>query len=181
MGFENGRSPDLGNGSSSAFVKNELEWPEQIQRVQGIAESGIKTLPRDYVKPDVERPQAGNTSFQEDIPVIDMCGLNDERLCKTMEEVSVACREWGFFQVINHGIDTKLLTTALDVSRDFFNLPIEEKEKHANDPITYEGYGSRLGVQKAAVPDWGDYYFHHFLPLSIRNESKWPSKPMTYR
>jgi hypothetical protein len=39
----------------------------------------------------------------------------------------------------------------------------------------------RIGVQKGVVPDWGDYYFHHFMPLSIRNESKWPSKPMSYR
>ena len=42
-----------------------------------------------------------------------------------------------------------------EVSRDFFDLPLEEKHKHANDPLTYVGYGSRIGVQKGAILDWG--------------------------
>lgn len=176
-----GRSTELDNASSSAAAKEEMKWHEPTQRVQSIAESGIKILPSNYIKPEPERPQAGNISIHQKVPVIDMFGLNDERRCRTMEEISDACTEWGFFQVINHGIDSKLLTTALDVSRQFFSLPLEEKQKHANDPITYEGYGSRIGVQKGAIPDWGDYYFHHFMPLTVRNESKWPSKPATYR
>ena len=69
----------------------------------------------------------------------------------------------------------------LNVGREFFNMPLEEKQKYANDPVTYEGYGSRIGVYKRALLDWGDYYFHHFLPPSIRNETKWPSKPENYR
>ena len=156
--------------------------PEPIQRVQGIAESGIKSLPNAYIKPEPERPQAGIIHpFDEEIPVIDMSGLNDERRCKTMKEISDACSKWGFFQVINHGNTSQLLTPAMNVGREFFNMPLEEKQKYANDPITYEGYGSRIGVQKGALLDWGDYFFHHFLPLSIRNEIKWPSKPKNYR
>jgi isopenicillin N synthase-like dioxygenase len=58
---------------------------------------------------------------------------------------------------------------------------LEEKQKHANDPRTYVGYGSRIGVQKGAILDWGDYFFHHFLPLCIREEHRWPSKPEEYR
>ena len=73
-----------------------------------------------------------------------------------MEEISDACREWGCFQLINHGVSPELLMAGCEVSREFFDLPLEEKQKHANDPLTYVGYGSRIGVQKGAILDWGD-------------------------
>lgn len=81
----------------------------------------------------------------------------------------------------SNGIDSHVLKVALDVSREFFKLSLEEKDKHTNDPITNEGYVSRLRVQKDIFLDWGDYYYHHLFPLDIRNESKWPSAPTSYR
>ncbi|KAH9328651.1 hypothetical protein KI387_000759, partial [Taxus chinensis] len=161
--------------------KDKLEWPESIQSVQSIAETGIKCLPTKYVRSEEERP-TDHVLFEEHIPLIDLSGLEDDRRRrKTMEEISHACKEWGFFQVINHGMSSDLLQAGSDVSKMFFHLPLEEKQKHANDPNTYVGYGSRVGVEKGAILDWGDYYYHHFLPSSIREEHKWPSQPLEYR
>lgn len=157
-----------------------MEWPEPIQSVQCLAESGIKCLPSRYIRPRDEKPPE-HKLVEEKVPVIDLSGLCDERRRKTMEEISDACREWGCFQVINHGVSPELLMAGREVSRGFFSLPLEEKQKHANDPCSYVGYGSRLGVQKGATLDWGDYYFHHYLPLSVREEHRWPSKPEEYR
>lgn len=157
-----------------------MDWPEPIQRVQCIAESGIQCLPSRYIRPDDEKP-IGQRVVEEEIPIIDLSGLYDKRRRKTMEEISNACREWGFFQVINHGISPEQLQAGSEVSREFFRLPLEEKQKHANDPVSYVGYGSRIGVQKGATLDWGDYYYHHFLPLRIREEHRWPCKPEEYR
>lgn len=157
-----------------------MEWPETITRVQCISESGIESLPSRYIRPDQERPPKLRL-LAEEIPIIDLAGLYDERRNKIMEDISGACREWGFFQVINHGVSAKLLMSVREVSREFFCLPLEEKQKHANDPGTYVGYGSRTGVQKDAILDWGDYYYHNYLPLSIREEDRWPSKPDEYR
>ena len=98
-----------------------------------------------------------------------------------MEEISDAYRDWGCFQLINHGFSPELLMAIHEVSREFFDLPLEEKQKHTNDPLTYVGYGSRIGVQKGTILNWGGYFFHHFLPLSIREEHKWPSYLEEYR
>eukprot|EP01018_Ginkgo_biloba_P017660 Gb_32328 [translate_table: standard] len=163
------------------IVGQQLEWPEPIERVQSIAESGVEYLPAKYIRPEEDRPHGNVLVDEEQIPVIDLSGLEDERRHKTMEKISNACKEWGFFHVINHGISPKILEAGYEVSKQFFELPLEEKQKHANDPRTYVGYGSRTGVQKGAVLDWGDYYYHHFLPLSLREEHKWPSKPEEYR
>jgi isopenicillin N synthase-like dioxygenase len=70
---------------------------------------------------------------------------------------------------------------AKEVWREFFQLPMEMKQKYSNSPKTYEGYGSRLGVQKGAILDWSDYFFLNFLPSSIRDHEKWPTLPSHHR
>jgi isopenicillin N synthase-like dioxygenase len=64
-----------------------------------------------------------------------------------------------------------------DAWREFFDLPMEEKKLYANSPVTYEGYGSRLGVEKGATLDWSDYYYLNLLPNDMKNLEKWPEMP----
>lgn len=163
-------------------------WSEPIVRVQSLAESGIRKLPNRYIKPPNQRPQAAALNpLQEDvinIPVISLQDLfaGDESLRKaTLASMSSACREWGFFQVVNHGVDPELMKRARDTWREFFEQPVEEKQRYANSPDTYEGYGSRLGVQKGALLDWSDYFFLHLMPPSLRRQDKWPSIPNSCR
>ncbi|CAH2054099.1 unnamed protein product [Thlaspi arvense] len=167
--------------------KNGLDekWPEPIVRVQSLAESNLTTFPDSYIKPPSQRPQTTTVNYQPEpdainIPVVDLdslfSGNEDDK-----ERVSEACREFGFFQVINHGVKPELMDAAREAWRMFFNLPIEAKEVYSNSPKTYEGYGSRLGVEKGAILDWNDYYFLHFLPLFLKDLNKWPSLPSNIR
>ncbi|KAG6643412.1 hypothetical protein CIPAW_09G210000 [Carya illinoinensis] len=171
-------------------------WPEPIVRVQALSESGIRAIPERYIKPLSDRPNWPKTSAAVtskknsetspliNIPVIDLQNLfsNDQSLCdKTLSLVSHACREWGFFQIINHGVSPELMKSARKTWREFFSLPLDVKQEYANSPTTYEGYGSRLGVQKGAILDWSDYFFLHYMPRSQRNESKWPQLPPSCR
>ncbi|TMW81260.1 hypothetical protein EJD97_010815, partial [Solanum chilense] len=163
-------------------------WPEPIIRVHELSESGIKKIPENFVKLPSERPSSittlSSSSQVENIPLIDLENLNssDESIRdETMELISKACREWGFFQVVNHGVSHELMANARSVWREFFHLPIDEKQKFANSPITYEGYGSRLGVVKGAKLDWCDYFFLHYLPEKLKDENKWPSLPISCR
>ncbi|KAI5075450.1 hypothetical protein GOP47_0009526 [Adiantum capillus-veneris] len=159
-----------------------LEWPEPIQRVQLLAESGVSELPAQYVRPECERAVGSEDLEELQIPLIDISGLDDEKQRKmVLAEIGHACEECGFFQVINHGIPVSLLRKTILVARQFFDLPLEEKQAYANNPLTYEGYGSRLGIEKGAILDWGDYFFFHILPTSIRDPSKWPTKPTFWR
>ncbi|CAG7878893.1 unnamed protein product [Brassica rapa] len=161
------------------------EWPEPIVRVQSLAERNLSSLPDRYIKPASQRP----TTIEEapaatNIPIIDLEGLfsedgsPDEAI---MAQISEACREWGFFQVLNHGVRPELMDAARENWREFFHLPVNEKETYRNSPKTYEGYGSRLGVEKGAILDWSDYYFLHLLPLHLKDFNKWPSFPPTIR
>ncbi|KAJ9565631.1 hypothetical protein OSB04_001597 [Centaurea solstitialis] len=42
-----------------------------------------------------------------------------------------ACMDYGFFYLINHGVDDQLLENVFDESTKFFSLPLEEKMKLA--------------------------------------------------
>ncbi|RYR16065.1 hypothetical protein Ahy_B04g073045 isoform I [Arachis hypogaea] len=178
-------------------------WPEPVVRVQALAESGLSSIPSRYVKPRSQRPTNTNTnttsmaypqvSQTEDdhsdvnmnIPVIDLQSLSSgEDIAlreETLQRVAEACREWGFFQVVNHGVSHELMRNARELWREFFDQPYELKEEYANSPNTYEGYGSRLGVSKGAILDWSDYFFLHYMPPSLRNQDKWPTLPLSLR
>jgi hypothetical protein len=171
------------------------EWPEPIVRVQALAESGLSVIPRCYVKPPCDRPtvapapaavQETNETSDISIPVVDLgelllagaVGVGGLGNAVVTEAVAAACREWGFFQVVNHGVRPELMRAAREAWRGFFRRPLAEKQRYANSPRTYEGYGSRLGVQKGAVLDWGDYFFLHLAPEAARSTAKfWPANP----
>ncbi|XP_054780142.1 jasmonate-induced oxygenase 2-like [Prosopis cineraria] len=158
-------------------------WPEPVIRVQTLADSGLTAIPKRFISQTPSSTFLHHTasppSFSHDlnIPVIDLAGDPGEML----RLVGQACRDWGFFQVVNHGVRPDLMRSARAVWREFFNQTPEAKEKFANSPTTYEGYGSRLGVQKDAILDWSDYFFLHFMPASLRNRANWPALPPSLR
>ncbi|WOG95176.1 hypothetical protein DCAR_0414479 [Daucus carota subsp. sativus] len=45
------------------------------------------------------------------------------------KELSRACREYGFFQIVNHGIPVELLNRSLELAKTFYGYPDEEKMK----------------------------------------------------
>ena len=161
------------------------DWPEPIVRVQSLSDTGAAVIPSRYIKPSTDRPELFS-SDDTNIPVIDLGDIFNgdhtlRRNCPAVEKIKEACREWGFFQVVNHGVMPELMDEARQVWREFFHQPMELKQLYANSPKTYEGYGSRLGVEKGAILDWSDYYFLHYRPSSLKDHNKWPSQPLPLR
>lgn len=60
------------------------------------------------------------------IPVIDINELQDPQ---TLAELDTACREWGFFQVVNHGIPQEAIDKVLHETHAFFHRPIDFKRQ----------------------------------------------------
>lgn len=163
------------------------DWPEAIVPVQTLSNSGMLTVPQQYIKPPSERPSGSITSTDDpnlSIPVIDLASLSnapDEHRHAMLKAMADACKAWGFFQVVNHDVDIDVVKRMRGAWREFFELPMEGKKIYANSPMTYEGYGSRLGVEKGAILDWNDYYFLNLLPSDIKNLEKWPKIPNDLR
>ncbi|KAJ0076121.1 hypothetical protein Patl1_34381 [Pistacia atlantica] len=77
----------------------------------------------------------GNSAISEAMPVID---FNDP---DALQLIGHACKTWGAFQVVNHGIPSSLLDQTECTSRDLFSLPIEQKLKASRSPDAISGYG----------------------------------------
>ncbi|CAL5190153.1 unnamed protein product [Lathyrus oleraceus] len=160
------------------------DWPEPIIRVQSLSQTCIDSIPPRYIKPLNDRPSTNSLFESTNIPIIDLRGLysiDPNEKASTFKKISEACNEWGFFQIVNHGVSHDLMDLAKETWRQFFHLPMEVKQEYSNSPKTYEGYGSRLGVKKGAILDWSDYYYLHYLPLSLKDYNKWPSLPPSCR
>ncbi|GJY34604.1 hyoscyamine 6-dioxygenase-like protein [Tanacetum coccineum] len=135
-------------------------------------------LPENYVFPIGERPGSAEVPFCSNIPLIDLAAAQSPR--QTIQEIRAACQEFGFFQVINHGVSQDLIDDTMKVAKDFFNMANEEKAKfYSTDP------SKSCRVSTASYHDdkehfWRDNLRHQCHPLNEYVHS-WPEKPTNYR
>lgn len=71
------------------------------------------------------------------MPVINVADLNNGF---TQRQLDIACRHWGSFQIIGHGIDREFLSTLLQVTKEFFALSKIEKQKLSRSQENHWGY-----------------------------------------
>eukprot|EP01018_Ginkgo_biloba_P023773 Gb_34307 [translate_table: standard] len=162
-----------------ASMKNGL--PNSIQ---ALIENGMEQVPIEYIQPPDQRPIVTNhNTLSNRVPVIDLFEFDAKNLEQIRQEVGNACRDWGAFQIVNHGVPTKFIEEMKNIGLNFFNCPLEEKLKYAckYGSAASEGYGSRMLVKEDQVLDWRDYFDHHTQPVSRRNPSSWPQHPASYR
>lgn len=93
-----------------------------------------KELPELYSWSDDDE-LVGASQVSESVPVID---LQNPNAC---EMIGHACRTWGVFQVINHGVPLNLLAEIECESKNLFSLPLEQKLKAARSVDDMSGYG----------------------------------------
>ncbi|KAJ0983319.1 hypothetical protein J5N97_011574 [Dioscorea zingiberensis] len=64
-----------------------------------------------------------------ELPLIDLSLLHTENASRCKREIAAASLNWGFFQVVNHGISTELLDRARSEQVSLFRQPFENKCK----------------------------------------------------
>lgn len=81
------------------------------------------------------------------IPVIDVAPLSrpeeEADLHEVVSRISAGCRDWGFFQVVNHGVPQDLVERVWGEARSFFSLPREAKLALARTAENPRGYYDR--------------------------------------
>ncbi|CAM6103863.1 unnamed protein product [Calypogeia fissa] len=125
---------------------------------------------------------------EQQMPTIDMAMLELEDLSSTSrkemsEYMAKACETWGFFQLINHGLDASLLEKVKEVSIGFFKKPEEEKLEYKIRPGVVEGFYSKslTGVGSNKLTHSVDHLLFRSEPPSLRNYELWPLDPPAYR
>ncbi|PIA54905.1 hypothetical protein AQUCO_00901070v1 [Aquilegia coerulea] len=157
----------------------------EIQYQKGVihlCDTGIKNVPNKYILPVFERPgekkvDKGNIK----LPVIDFAEMQGPNRSQVVKSLAKACEEFGFFQVINHGIPHDILHELEDVVRRFFEMPFEERAKFmSTDMRAPVRYGTSFNQNKDGVFCWRDFLKLTCHPLSEVLPS-WPSSPVDFR
>lgn len=151
----------------------------QVDDVQELQRACVAAVPERYIREGDDRPDGVNVCAHAHIPVIDVgelpCG--EEELSK----LKLACEEWGFFQVVNHGIEEQLLDAMEEAAREFFMLPLEEKEKYPMAPGGIQGYGHAFVFSEDQKLDWCNMLALGVEPAFIRQPKLWPTNPPNFR
>ena len=120
-----------------------------------------------FVQAPEHRPKPTATETAVGIPLIDLSpllhspiptdgGAAPPAISSLLAEVEAACRDWGFFQVINHGVPSELLDNIMAASKGFFALPAEEKRRVRKDEVNPLGYFDTEHTKN--VRDWKEVF-----------------------
>ncbi|KAI4346719.1 hypothetical protein L6164_007591 [Bauhinia variegata] len=137
------------------------------------------SVPLSYVQPPESRPGELAVAAGKSIPVIDLGGHDR---AETLQKVLKASEEYGFFQVINHGVSADLIEDTLSIFKEFYAMPAKEKMSECSkDPNgSCKLYTSREINSKDEVQYWRDT-LRHACPPSGEYMEYWPQKPARYR
>ncbi|XP_057416028.1 jasmonate-induced oxygenase 4-like [Lotus japonicus] len=115
-----------------------------------------------------------DSSTQTPIPIIDVSLLSSE---DELQKLRSALSSAGLFQAIGHGMSVSYLDKMREVVKQFFALPVEEKNKCARAVNDHEGYGCDTIVSEKQVLDWSYRMYLQVFPEEIRKLSVWPQNP----
>ncbi|KAJ7946015.1 2-oxoglutarate and Fe(II)-dependent oxygenase superfamily protein [Quillaja saponaria] len=155
-----------------------------------------------FIQDQEHRPRSSIIEA-ENIPVIDLSPLNTQEAGDStsdssssihglVKEIGSACKEWGFFQVINHGVSLDTRQRMEAASRKFFAQSLEEKRKVSRDDKGRLGYYDAEHTQN--IRDWKEVFDSlvqdpTLVPLSHEEDddqvthwtNQWPQYPPDLR
>ncbi|KAK9096242.1 hypothetical protein Sjap_021739 [Stephania japonica] len=149
--------------------------PLALESVQVLASKNLGTIPSRYIRHDLVQ-KVDHEILVKEIPVINLSKLIDSDAGFSQEEMDklhLACQEWGFFQLVNHGVAEEVMKKMIEDVSSFFNLPFEHKKQCSQDA---EGYGQALVFSEEQKLDWGDMLFLRTQPVALRNYQVWPAQ-----
>ncbi|KAL8200190.1 hypothetical protein R6Q57_011529 [Mikania cordata] len=152
-----------------------------VPSVQELAKEHLTNIPSRYVRPD-QPHEVLPSSHLPQVPVIDMERLtSDDSADEELQKLHLACKDWGFFQITNHGVSGSLVEKVKEETQNFFKLPIEKKQKFWQTTDDVEGFGQAFVVSEDQKLDWADIFFLVTLPLHMRKPRLLPNLPLPFK
>ncbi|CAI8595583.1 unnamed protein product [Vicia faba] len=148
--------------------------------VQELAKQAISKVPDQYLQPNQDPIFLSDRITLSQLPIINFDKLLSEDEIE-LENLDKACKEWGFFQLMNHGVNSSLVESVKSGVEEFFNLPMEEKKKFWQTPEEMQGFRQIYVALEEEKLRWGDMFFVKTFPLHRRHPYLIPSIPQPFR
>ncbi|KAF7814463.1 protein SRG1-like [Senna tora] len=156
-----------------------------VPSVKDLAKQPLSRIPERYLRTDVEL-QLTNikccSSLSKQVPIIDMSKLSSvDSHDSELQNLDIACKQWGFFQLMNHGVKASVIEDMKKGVEELFNLPKEEKNKLWQTPEDREGFGQQFVASQNQKLDWADMFLLVTFPQEARNSHLFPNIPLPFR
>lgn len=135
-------------------------------------------IDRSCIVPEELRPKHALRDEGENIPLIDLSPItnrdfsSDPKAVQDLaDKVGHACKTWGFFTVINHGVPSDVKKKIMEVSRKLFALPLEEKVKFRRADHNTAGFHN--DEHSKDLKDWKetfDFYVNDGMLMPASHE-----------
>ncbi|MED6207753.1 hypothetical protein PIB30_038663 [Stylosanthes scabra] len=128
-----------------------------VLNVQELIKNPLTSIPSCYIRPHNANESEIVSAADEEIPTINLKCLihgGEEASQIELQKLHSACRDWGFFQLVEHGISKEMLGNLNEEIQEFFKLPLEEKLELKIREGEVEGYGTVI-LREDQTLDWG--------------------------
>ncbi|KAK4401840.1 2-oxoglutarate-dependent dioxygenase 19 [Sesamum angolense] len=146
--------------------------------VKALAESStLNSVPSQFAYANDSRG-----SHSDSIPIVDfshlVAGTPDQR-AKVLRDLDKACREWGFFVLVNHGIPESLLKAIIEASLEYFELP--EETSGGTRPRVRPTLSNPAVAASSIRPTTGFTLWRDFVKSYVHPQFHCPEKPHKLR
>lgn len=130
-------------------------------------------------------PVAEQSSITGQVPVIDVQAVfadsSSREAVDAIEQIADACKTWGFFQVVNHGISSAQIEGVWRQTHGFFTLPVAEKLEIVRSKENPWGfYNNELTKNQRDKKEVFDFTREDFDPI-YHQSNRWPRHPVEFR
>lgn len=126
-------------------------------------------------------PVADSRGEIEQVPVVDVSELVRDSSAPAaqvaIDQIASACKTWGFFQVVNHGITSEQLRQVWQQTHAFFHQPLADKlaiERSRDNPWGF--YHRELTKNQRDKKEVFDFTRAGIDPIYHR-QNRWPAAP----
>ncbi|CAL5395256.1 unnamed protein product [Camellia sinensis] len=133
--------------------------------VKGLVDAGIATVPKIFIQPPDNLNKTTNpNNIHFNFPIIDLTGIDKDpiRRREVVDEIREAAENWGFFQVVNHGVPESVLEEMKKGVHRFYEQDSEVRKEWCTRDVKKAVVYNVRSVALAA--NWRDTFYCSMAP-----------------
>ncbi|KHN04099.1 gibberellin 20 oxidase 1-D-like [Glycine soja] len=149
--------------NTSAENHDNMEGQKQLHHFDESLMPNQSNIPSQFIWPDHEKPCL--TPPELHIPPIDLKAFlsgDPQAVSAICAEANEACKKHGFFLVVNHGVDRKLIAQAHKLIDDFFCMQLSQKQKAQRKIGEHCGYANSFMGRFSSKLPWKETLSFHY-------------------
>ncbi|GAU20267.1 hypothetical protein TSUD_353310 [Trifolium subterraneum] len=169
------------NNEISVTTKHDYDRASELKAfdetkdgVKGLVDASVTKIPRIFHhKFDKNSSLTSPNKSKLVVPSIDLVDIHQDptRRKIVVEQIREASEKWGFFQIVNHGIEVSVLDEMKNGAVRFFEQDSEVKrEVYSRDPLRPFVYNSNFDLYSSPAANWRDTFYCIMAPKSPKPE-----------